>query len=139
VLPNNPPPLPLACRQTVFVQGDGHVLALQPLYNDPYTILQHSLHHVTLQIGDKTDKVSTVRLKPCSDPTVPPAQPRARGRPPVVRFRDFPLSGVTAAHRVHFGLPCAEELAGTVSPWAAARGFCTPLCRSTANISPAGT
>jgi len=35
--------------------------------------------------------------------------------------------------------PCRGAAAGTVSPWAAARGFCSPRRRSTANISPAGT
>jgi hypothetical protein len=42
-----------------FCLRDRHVLPLQPLYNGPYAVLQRSLHHVTLQIGDKEDKVST--------------------------------------------------------------------------------
>ncbi len=47
--------------------------------------------------------MSTLRLKPCTDPTAPPAQPRVRCRPPAaVRFRDFPPSGAMAARRVHF-------------------------------------
>jgi hypothetical protein len=59
---------------------DGHVPPLQPLYDNPYTIIRHSLHHFT-RIGDKEDKVSTLRLKPCTDPTAPPALPRVLGRP----------------------------------------------------------
>jgi hypothetical protein len=62
---------------TVFVRREGHVLLLQPLYDDPCTVL----HHFTLQIGDKTVKVSTLQLKACSDPTAPPALPRHRGCP----------------------------------------------------------
>ncbi len=47
--------------------------------------------------------MSTLRLKPCTDPTAPPAPPRFRCRPPAaVRFRDFPPPGAAAARRVHF-------------------------------------
>ncbi len=75
----------------VFVRRYGHVPPLQPLYDGPYVVIRRSLHHFTLRIGDKVDKVSTLRLKPCTDPAVPPALPRVRGRPPTaVRFRDLP-------------------------------------------------
>jgi hypothetical protein len=82
-----PRPLPqlpndLTRTPTVFVRWDGHVPPLQPLYDDTCAVICPSLHHFTLRIGDKEDKVSTLRLKPCSDPTAPPAQPRVRGRPP---------------------------------------------------------
>jgi hypothetical protein len=100
-----PPRLPddLAHAPTVFVRRDGHVSPLQPLYDGPFTVIRRSLHHFTLRIGDKVDKVSTLRLKPCTDPTAPPALPRVRGRPPAaVRFRDFPPPGAMAACRVHF-------------------------------------
>jgi hypothetical protein len=75
-----PPPatqLPddLARAPTVFVRRDGHVPPLQPLYDGPYTVVCHSLHHFTLRIGKKEDKVSTLRLKPCTDPTAPPCYP----------------------------------------------------------------
>jgi hypothetical protein len=64
------PQLPddLARALTVFVRRP-----LQPLYDGPYAVLRLSLHHFTLQIGDKEDKVSTLRLKPFTDPTAPPA------------------------------------------------------------------
>jgi hypothetical protein len=97
-----PPRLPddLARATMVFVRRDGHVPPLQPLYDGPYAVLRRSLHHFTLRIGDKVDKVSTLRLKPCMDPAV---LPRVRGRPPAaVRFRDFPPPGAVAARRVHF-------------------------------------
>ncbi len=89
-----PPRLPddLARVTMVFVRRDG-----------PYAVIRRSLHHFTLRIGDKVDKVSTLRLKPCTDPAAQPALPRVRGRPPAaVRFRDFPPPGATAARRVHF-------------------------------------
>ncbi len=95
-----PPQLPddLARAPTVFVRRDGHVPPLQPLYDGPYTVIRRSLHHF-----DKVDKVFTLRLKPCTDPTAPPALPRVRGRPPAaVRFQDFPPRGAAAARRVHF-------------------------------------
>jgi hypothetical protein len=98
-------PLPLlpddlARAPMVFVRRDGHVLLLQPLYDSPYAVICRSLHHFTLRIADKEDKVSTLRLKPCTDPTAPP---RVRGRPPAaIRFQDFPLPGAAAAHRVRF-------------------------------------
>ncbi len=87
-----PPRLPddLARATMVFVRRDGHVPPLQPLYDGPYAVISRSLHHFTLRIGDKVDKVSTLRLKPCTDPAAQPALPRVRGRPPAaVRFRDF--------------------------------------------------
>jgi hypothetical protein len=102
-----PPTLPpaLADAPTVFVRRDGHVPPLQPLYDGPYAVLRRSLHYFTLQIGDKTDKVSTSRLKACSDPSAQPAAPRPRGRPPAVRFRDFPPPGATSQRRVSFAPP----------------------------------
>ncbi len=87
----------------MFVRWDGQVPPLQPLYDGPYTVIRRSLHFFTLRIGDKVDKVSTLRLKPCTYPTAPPALPRVQGRPPAaVRFRDFPPPGAAAARRVHF-------------------------------------
>jgi hypothetical protein len=97
-----PPRLPddLARASMVFVRRDGHVPPLQPLYDGPYAVIRRSLHHFTLRIGDKVDKVSTLRLKPCMDPAV---LPRVRGRPPAaVHFRDFPPRGAVAACRVYF-------------------------------------
>jgi hypothetical protein len=75
----------------VFVRRDGYAPPLQPLYDGPYAVLHCSLHHFTLCIYNKEDKVSTLWLKPYTDPTTPPAQPRVRGCPPAaVRFQDFP-------------------------------------------------
>jgi hypothetical protein len=120
-----PPRLPddLARAQTVFVRRDGHVPPLQPLYDGPYAVIRRSLHHFTLRIGDKVDKVSTLRLKPCTDPTALPALPRVRGRPPAAGGRGGPPG--TLHPRA-----TSRTAPGTVFPWHAARGFCTPRRRS---------
>ncbi len=118
----------LARVPTVFVRRDGHVPPLQPLYDGPYTVIRRSLHHFTLRIGNKVDKVSTLRLKPCTDPTAPPALPMVRGCPPAaVRFRDFPPPGAAAARRVHFApqLP-AEPRREPFSPGTPPGAFARP-------------
>ncbi len=79
-------------------------------------VIRRSLHHFTLRIGDKVDKVSTLRLKPCMDPAAPPALPRVWGSlPAAVRFWDFPPPGAVVARRVHFQLP-AEPRREPFSP-----------------------
>ncbi len=111
----------LAGAPTVFVRRDGHVPPLHTLYEGPYTVIRRSLHHFTLRIGDKEDKVSTLRLKPCTDPTAPPALPRVRGRPPAtVRIRDFPRPGAAAARQVFF---TQQNRAGNCFPLARSQGF----------------
>jgi hypothetical protein len=130
--PQPPPQLPvdLARTLTVFVRRDGHVPPLQPLYDGPYTVIRRSLHYFTLRIDDKEDKVSTLRLKPCTDPSAPPALPRVWGCPPAaVRFRGFPPPGAKAARRVHFApqqpaeprLACCQGFLHALPP------FSTPL------------
>jgi hypothetical protein len=102
----------LASAPTVFVRRDGHIPPLQPLYDGPYTVIRRSLHHFTLRIGDKEDKVSNLRFKPCTDPTAL-AKPRVRGRPPAaIRFQDFPLPGAASARQVRFGPRQPVELRG---------------------------
>ncbi len=89
-----PPQLPddLACAPTVFVRRDGHVPPLQPPSDGPYNVIRRSLHHFTLRVGDKVDKVSTLILKPCTDPTAPPA--RGSGLPARRRtLPRFPAAG----------------------------------------------
>jgi hypothetical protein len=100
------------------VRRDGHVPPLQPLYDGPYTVVRRSLHHFTLRIGDKVDKVSTRRLKPCTDFTVPPVLPKVRGRPPAaVCFRDFPPPRYTSPHSNQ------QNRAGNRFPLARRQGF----------------
>ncbi len=118
-----PPQLPddLAPAPTVFVRRDGHVPPLQPLYDGPYTVIHRSLHHFTLRIGNKEDKVSALRLKPCTDPAAPPALPRVRGRP-----RFSPAGGRGGPQGTLRSTATSRTAQGTVFPWHAARGFCTP-------------
>ncbi len=86
------------------MRRDGHVPLLQPLYDGPY-VIHRSLHHFTLRIGDKEEKVSTLRLKPCTDPTALPAQPRVWGhRPPPSASRIFPHSSQQNRARNRFPL-----------------------------------
>ncbi len=93
----------------MFVRRDGHVTLLQPLYDGPYTVIRRSLHHFTLRIGDKEEKVSTLRLKPCTDPTALPAQPRVWGhRPPPSASRIFPHSSQQNRARNRFPLACCQ-------------------------------
>ncbi len=130
-----PPDLPDALTRatSVFIRRDGHMPPLQPLYDGPYTVLRRSLHYFTLQIGDKTDKVFTLRLKPCNDHTAAPAQPRPRGRPPTVRFRDHLPPGVTAPRRVQFAAPGpAEPRRETFPPGQPPGGFACPAAVPTA-------
>ncbi len=123
------PPLPqlpddLARAPTVLVRWDRHIPPLQPMYDGPYTFICCSLHHFTLRIGNKKDKVSTLGLKPCTNPTESPAQPRVRGRPPAtVRFRDFPPPGAAVAHRVHFAPQQPAELRREPFYLASRQGF----------------
>jgi hypothetical protein len=35
-----------------------------PLYVGPLRVLEHPIHYFLLQLGDQTDKVSTLHLKP---------------------------------------------------------------------------
>jgi hypothetical protein len=108
----------------MFVRRDGQVPPLQPLYDGPYTVIRRSLHFFTLRIGDKVDKVdnvSTLRPKPCTDPTAPPALPRVRGRPPAaVRFRDFPPPWPTGCISLHSN---QQSRAGNCFPLARHQGF----------------
>ena len=69
----------------VLVRRDGAQTPLAPLYDGPYRVLERSNHFFRLQIGERTDNVSTLRLKAANTPadTVPAVPPR-RGRPPTL-------------------------------------------------------
>jgi hypothetical protein len=62
-LPNE---LLLACF--VLVRRDGAQPPLSPIYNGPYRVLKRSTHFFLLEMGDRTDKVSTLRLKAAQTP-----------------------------------------------------------------------
>jgi len=76
-------PAELLASRFVFVRRDGVQPPLAPRYDGPYLVLKRSLHTFRLQIGDREDVVSVLRLKPChSPPDVAVALPPRRGRPP---------------------------------------------------------
>jgi hypothetical protein len=84
---NTPAPLQLPedllQARHVLVRKDGHVPPLAAAYDGPFLVLERSLRTFKLQIGNKTENVSTLRLKACfSPPDVQVAQPPKRGRPP---------------------------------------------------------
>ena len=67
----------------VLVRRDGAQTPLAPLYDGPYCVLERSNHFFRLQLGDKTDNISTLCLKAAHTPAdTIPAVPPQRGRPP---------------------------------------------------------
>jgi hypothetical protein len=83
-LPTSLPP-DLAAADFVFVRRDSTAPPLTPPYTGPFRVLRRSLHDFQLQIGDRSEVVSTHRLKICiSPPDVTAAVPPRRGRPPLV-------------------------------------------------------
>ena len=76
-------PEDLLLARHVLVRKDGPHPPLAPLYDGPFLVLERSLRFFKLQIGQRTDTVSTLRLKACrSPPDVAVAEPPRRGRPP---------------------------------------------------------
>ncbi len=75
-------PEELLLARFVLVRRDGAQLPLSPIYDGPYRVLERSAHFFLLEMGDRTDKVSTLRLKAARTPadTEPAKQPRW-GRP----------------------------------------------------------
>jgi len=64
---------------------------LTAAYDGPFLVLEQSLRFFKLQVGDRVDTVSTLRLKACtSPPDVPVAQPPRRGRPPAATAEQTP-------------------------------------------------
>jgi hypothetical protein len=86
LLQSSPASLPeeLLLSRFVLVRQDSVQPPLLPLYSSPYLVLERSLHFFKLQIGEKTDTVSSHRLKACHipDDTAVAVTPR-RGRPPL--------------------------------------------------------
>ncbi len=75
-------PEELLLARFVLVRRDGAQPPLLPIYDGPYRVLERSTHFFLLEMGDRTDKVSTLRLKAARTPADPePAKPPHRGRP----------------------------------------------------------
>jgi hypothetical protein len=75
-------PADLLRAETVLVRCDGHMPPLELLYDGPYCMLTKSRDFFQLQIGGRTDTVSTSCLKPCLDPAAASAAPPQFARPP---------------------------------------------------------
>jgi hypothetical protein len=75
-------PEELLLARFVLVRQDGAQPPLSPIYDGPYRVLERSTHFFLLEMGERTDKVSTLRLKAARTPAdTEPAKPPHRGRP----------------------------------------------------------
>ena len=82
-LPTALPP-DLAAAEFVFIRRDSAAPPLTPPYTGPFKVLRRSLHTFQVQVGTKTETISTHRLKSCvSPPDMTAAEPPRRGRPPL--------------------------------------------------------
>jgi hypothetical protein len=82
-----PPALPpdLLQAEMVFIRNDAKQPPLSPCYSGPYRVLERSLRFFKVQVGDRVDTVSTLRLKAAYLPaSALPAVPPKRGRPKTV-------------------------------------------------------
>src|SRR5450830_1760762 len=76
-------PKALLSAEMVLVRRDGVSTPLTARYDGPYRVLRRSLRVFELQVGNRVEKVSTLRLKPAyADPNADVALPPRRGRPP---------------------------------------------------------
>jgi hypothetical protein len=82
-LPSALPP-DLAAAEFVFVRRDSVAPPLTPPYSGPFRVLRRSLHTFQVQVGNRTETISTHRLKTCvSSSDTAAAEPPRRGRPPL--------------------------------------------------------
>jgi hypothetical protein len=109
-------PEDLLLSRFVLVRRDAVQPPLSPLYDGPFLVLERSLHFFKVQIGSRTEVISTHRLKPCHTPEdAQPAEPPRRGRPPNAArppavVRHHKLSGSCQKKRVSFADPVATSL-----------------------------
>jgi hypothetical protein len=93
-------PEELLLARYVLVRRDAAQPPLSPAYDRPYLVLERSLRFFKLQLGTRTDVVSTLRLKVChTPPDVVAAAPPRRGRPPPVP----PRASAPACERLRVG------------------------------------
>ena len=73
----------LLLSRFVLVRRDAVQPPLSPLYDGPFLVLERSLHFFKVQVGTRSEIISTHRLKPCHTPEdAQAAEPPRRGRPP---------------------------------------------------------
>jgi hypothetical protein len=73
----------LVAADFVFVRRDSVAPPLTPPYTGPFKVLRRSLHTFQVQVGNRTETISTHRLKTCiSSSDTAAAEPPRRGRPP---------------------------------------------------------
>jgi hypothetical protein len=132
-------PADLLRAEAVLVRRDGHMPPLALLYDGPYRVLTRSRNFFRLQMGGRTDTVSTSRLKPCLDPAAAPAAPPRRGRPPGQRkdvtFRWPPVAPPPARLAVP---PPASALPATPARTLTAAGPSTPPAPGAGTVFPHG-
>jgi hypothetical protein len=117
-------PEELLLARFVLVRKDGAQPPLSPIYHGPYRVLERSTHFFLLEMGDRTDKVSTLRLKAARTPAdTEPAKPPRRGRPlaqaPPVRAPPPKKRGWP--RQVTFSLPPTTPPKTTSAPSASGR------------------
>jgi len=119
-LPTSLPP-ELLISEFVFVRKDGVSPSLAQPYDGPYRVLRRSLHSFQLQVGSRTEEVSTHRLKICrAPPDTAAAEPPRRGRPQSKPPRPTPRKKQASAPRAvaaHSGPALASQMgerSGTV-------------------------
>jgi hypothetical protein len=85
-------PEELLLARFVLVRRDDAQPPLFRVYDGPYRVLERSTHFFLLEMGERTDKASTLRLKAARTPAeTEPAKPPRRGHPvaqaPPIRYR----------------------------------------------------
>jgi hypothetical protein len=84
-LPTALPP-DLAAAEFVFIRRDSVAPPLTPPYTGLFKVLRRSLHTFQVQVGSRSERISTHRLKTCiSSPDTTAAEPPRRGRPPLAQ------------------------------------------------------
>jgi hypothetical protein len=79
-------PPDLAAADFVFVRRDSVAPPLTPPYTGPFKVLRRATHTFQVQVGNRTETISTHRLKACvSSSDTAAAEPPRRGRPPLAQ------------------------------------------------------
>ncbi len=79
-------PPDLAASEFVFIRRDSTAPPLTPPYTGPFKVLRRAVHTFQVQVGNRTETISTHRLKACvSSSETAAAEPPRRGRPPIAQ------------------------------------------------------